>query len=184
MRAFVFLSALSANLRALRRAFLSGAETELLLSSEEEGLDGKREEALAPFLGFEPSEGGDGGGVVELFLPAAGAEGVGVYTGPVVLFLAEAEAEGDVVLLLAEAEAEGVGVLSLSAAGVERVDLLLSAAGVEGVGVLMSAAGVEGVEGEGVALPFSVEAGTTLAGVDEGRTGLGVATGLSNWECL
>ena len=120
MRAFVFLSALSANLRALRRrAFLSGVETELLLSSEEEGLDGKREEALAPFLGFEPAEGGDGGGVVELFLPAAGAERVGVYTGPVVLFLAEAEAEGDVVLLLAEVEAEGVGVLSLSAAGVE-----------------------------------------------------------------
>ena len=102
-----------------------------------------------------------------------------MYTGPVVLFLAEAEAEGDVVLLLAEAEAEGVGVLSLSAAGVERVDLLLSAAGVEGVGVLMSAAGVEGVGGEGVALPFSVEAGTALAGVDEVRTGLGVATGLS-----
>ena len=131
-------------------------------------------------MGFDAAEGGDGGGVVELFLPAAGAEGVGVYTGPVVLFLAEAEAEGDVVLLLAEAEAEGVGVLSLSAAGVERVDLLsVSAAGVEGVGVLMSAAGVEGVEGEGVALPFSVEAGTTLAGVNEVRTVLGVVTGLS-----
>ena len=67
----------------------------------------------------------------------------------------------------------------MSAAGVERVDLLLSAAGVEGVGVLMSAAGVEGVEGEGVALPFSVEAGTALAGVDEVRTGIGVATGLT-----
>ena len=68
----------------------------------------------------------------------------------------------------------------MSAAGVEGVDLLsLSAAGVEGVGVLLSAAGVEGVEGEGVALPFSVEAGTALAGVDKGRTGSGVATGLS-----
>ena len=55
----------------------------------------------------------------------------------------------------------------------------MSAAGVEGVGVLMSAAGVEGVEGEGVALPFSVEAGTTLAGVNEVRNVLGVATGLS-----
>ena len=60
----------------------------------------------------------------------------------------------------------------------------MSAAGVEGVGVLMSAAGVEGVEGEGVALPFSVEAGTALAGVDEGRTGLGVATGLSLGELV
>ena len=146
MRAFVFLSALISNLRALRRAFLSGVDTGPLLSSDEEGLDDERAEALAPFLGFEAAvggDGGDGGGVVELFLPAAGVEGVGVYTGPVALFLADAEAEGDVVLLLAEAEAEGVGVLSLSAAGVERVDLLLSAAGVEGVGVLMSAAGVE-----------------------------------------
>ena len=76
MRAFVFLSALISNLRALRRAFLSGVETELLLSSEEEGLDGKREEALAPFLAFEAAEGGDGGGVVVLSLSAAGAEGV------------------------------------------------------------------------------------------------------------
>ena len=67
----------------------------------------------------------------------------------------------------------------MSAAGVERVDLLsVSAAGVEGVGVLMSAAGVEGVGGEGVALPFSVEAGTALAGVDEVRTGFGLYTGL------
>ena len=76
MRAFVFLSALISNLRALRRAFLSGVDTELLLSSEEEGLDGKREEALAPFLAFETAEGGDGGGVEVLSLSAAGAEGV------------------------------------------------------------------------------------------------------------
>ena len=85
MRAFVFLSALISNLRALRRAFLSGVDTGPLLSSDEEGLDDERVEAFAPFLGFEPAEGGDGGdggnegGVVELFLPAAGVEGVG-YT--------------------------------------------------------------------------------------------------------
>ena len=62
MSAFVFLSALSSNLRALRRAFLSGVDTGPLLSSDEEGLDDERE--------FEPAEtgdGGDGGGVVELF---------------------------------------------------------------------------------------------------------------------
>ena len=55
---------------------MSGVETEPLLSSEEEGLDGKREEALAPFLAFETAEGGDGGGVEVLSLSAAGAEGV------------------------------------------------------------------------------------------------------------
>ena len=86
-------------------------------------------------------------------------EGVGVYTGPDELFLAETEAEGGVVLLLAEVEAEGVGVLSLSAAG---------------------AGGVH--EGEGVALPFSAVAGTTLAGVDKVLAWSCFATGLTLGE--
>jgi hypothetical protein len=77
-RALVTFSAFISFLLAFLRAFLSGVESELLFSSEDEGLDlGVLEEAL-PFFSFSEALAGAGLVAAALVGEGVGSKGVGI----------------------------------------------------------------------------------------------------------